>query len=62
VLLGKQKILNNEDRTKVENLDEIKYSMNSILRSEYLIYEELIAYPDSIISQLGVYGTSEEQK
>jgi hypothetical protein len=52
ILLGKTKIRGNEDIAKIENLDEIKYSMNSILRKELQILEELIEYPNSLIKSL----------
>jgi hypothetical protein len=55
ILLGKTKIRNQEVLDQVENLDDIKYSMNSILRKELQTLKELVEYPDKVIKSLGYY-------
>lgn len=60
ILLGNKKIVNQEDPTKSENLDEIKYSMNSILRKELKTIEDLINYPEKLINSLWYYKPEKE--
>ena len=62
ILLGRIKIQAQEDRTKIENLDEIKYSMNSILRKELEMLESIKNYPDETMKNLGIYTQIKDKK
>lgn len=62
ILLGKVKIKNAEDPTKAENLDEIKYSMNSVLRKELTTLRSIIEYPDLLIKSQGFYKQDDDTK
>ncbi len=54
ILCWRKKTVDPEDRTKICNLDEVKYSMNWLLREKLRVLNDLLEYPDKVKKSLWI--------